>query len=57
MPGERALEVGCRLSRLETSTPEARRFYERAGYERFGSLEDGPERRLWFFRKRLNPTV
>ncbi len=39
---------------LDTFSPQARRFYERAGYAVFGTLDDYPPGHArWFLRKRL----
>jgi GNAT superfamily N-acetyltransferase len=49
---------GCHGAWLDTSMPDAARFYERLGYETFGLLENGegnvvPGHKRWFMRKRL----
>lgn len=49
---------GCHGAWLDTSMPDAARFYERLGYETFGMLENGPGdvvpgHRRWFMRKRF----
>lgn len=49
---------GCHGAWLDTSMPDAARFYERLGYETFGLLENTPDdmvpgHRRWFMRKRL----
>lgn len=57
--GEReALARGCHAAWLDTSNVGARRFYERLGYEVFGTLENQagdapPGHCRWFLRKRL----
>ena len=51
-----ALERGCVGSWLTTFSFQARDFYERLGYEVFGSLENSPGENVRFFlRKRLLP--
>jgi len=51
-----ALERGCVGSWLTTFSFQARGFYERLGYEVFGSLENSPgENVRLFLRKRLRP--
>lgn len=52
---EEATRRGCVGAWLDTFDPDARRFYERQGYEVFGSLGDYPagNGRL-FLRKRLS---
>lgn len=51
-----ALERGCHGAWLNTHSFQAPGFYEKLGYQRFGTLDDFPpgEQRL-FYRKRLAP--
>ena len=51
---QHAIEKGCVNSYLDTHSWQARPFYEKLGYEVFGTLEDYPVRHKKFFlRKRL----
>ena len=51
-----AVERGCFAATLETHSFQARPFYEKCGYEVFGTLEDYPPGHAKFFmRKRLAP--
>ena len=50
----RAVAQGCIGSTLETSSPDARRFYERHRYEVFATLDDYPPgHQKLFMRKRI----
>lgn len=54
----KARDLGCHGAWLDTSSPDARRFYERLGYETFGQLSNAtgqtPEtHRRWFMKKAL----
>jgi GNAT superfamily N-acetyltransferase len=54
------IKRGCHGAWLDTSMPDAARFYERLGYETFGLLENRPDEvvpahKRWFMRKRLAP--
>ncbi|MEM7444813.1 MAG: GNAT family N-acetyltransferase [Pseudomonadota bacterium] len=54
----KALAAGCHGAWLDTSSPKARQFYERQGYEPFGQLSNEPGRapeghRRWFMQKAL----
>jgi GNAT superfamily N-acetyltransferase len=49
-----AIERGCFAATLETHSFQARPFYEKCGYEVFGTLEDWPPGHAKFFlRKQL----
>jgi len=53
--------IGCHAAWLETSNPDARRFYETLGYVVFGKLsnESGQfpdSHQRWFMKKNLNPS-
>ena len=49
-----AVERGCFAATLETHSFQARPFYEKCGYEVFGTLDDWPPGHAKFFlRKRL----
>jgi ribosomal protein S18 acetylase RimI-like enzyme len=49
-----AVERGCFAATLETHSFQARPFYEKFGYQVFGTLEDYPPGHAkFFFRKRL----
>jgi|WetSurMetagenome_2_1015567.scaffolds.fasta_scaffold583150_2 GNAT superfamily N-acetyltransferase len=51
-----ALQMGCKYAHLETFTFEARPFYEKLGYEVFGTLEDYPPGQTkYFLKKKLVP--
>jgi GNAT superfamily N-acetyltransferase len=51
-----AIERGCFAATLETFSFQARPFYEKQGYEVFGTLEDYPPGHTKFFlRKQLAP--
>ena len=53
-----AVERGCFAATLETHSFQARPFYEKCGYEVFGTLEDYPPGHAKFFlRKRLAPAL
>ncbi len=47
-----AKENGFFLSRLETTSFQARKFYEKNGYEVFGKLDDYPKGFQYFFMKK-----
>lgn len=54
----KARDLDCHGAWLDTSSPDARRFYERLGYETFGQLSNAtgqtPEtHRRWFMKKAL----
>ncbi len=49
-----AVARGCRHAHLDTFSFQARGFYEKLGYEVFGSLEDYPEGHTRFFLRKLN---
>ncbi len=51
--------LGCHAAWLETSNPEAKRFYETLGYVVFGELSNEPgqypeSHQRWFMKKRLD---
>ena len=49
-----AVERGCFASTLETHSYQARPFYEKCGYQVFGTLEDHPPGHAkYFMRKQL----
>ena len=49
-----AVERGCRASHLDTHSDEARRFYEKLGYQVFAVLDDFPlGHAKYFLRKEL----
>ena len=49
-----AIERGCLAATLETHSYEARPFYEKRGYEIFGTLDDYPKgHKKFFLRKKL----
>ena len=49
-----ALNHGCKYAYLETFSYQARPFYERFGYELFGTLDDfPPEFKKYFMKKKL----
>ncbi len=49
-----AIRQGCKYAHLDTFSFEARPFYEKLGYELFGTLEDYPEGYCkYFLKKRL----
>ena len=51
-----AMELGCTHAHLDTFSYEARPFYEKLGYELFGTLEDYPPGyKKYFLKKRLVP--
>lgn len=55
---EKARSAGCHGAWLDTSNPDAMRFYEKLGYARFGQLANRKEQppaghRRWFMEKRL----
>jgi len=54
----KARDLGCHGAWLDTSSPDAMRFYQRLGYETFGQLSNAtgqaPEtHRRWFMKKAL----
>ncbi len=49
-----AVSRGCRHAHLDTFSFQARGFYEKLGYEVFGSLEDYPRGHTRFFLRKLN---
>lgn len=50
-----AIRLGCKHAHLDTYSFEARPFYEKSGYEVFGTLEDYPEGYCkYFLKKRLS---
>lgn len=56
---EKGVDLDCHAAWLDTSSPDARRFYEKLGYEVFAELknEEGqkpPAHRRWFLKKRLS---
>ncbi len=51
---EAGIAQGCRAAYLDTFSYQARPFYERLGYEVFGTLDDYPPgHQRYFMRKRL----
>lgn len=51
-----AVRLGCKYAHLDTYSFEARPFYERAGYQVFGKLDDYPEGHCkYFLKKKLAP--
>jgi GNAT superfamily N-acetyltransferase len=53
---ERARERGCRGAHLDTFEYQALPFYQKLGYELFGTLDDFPPGyRQFYLRKRLDP--
>jgi GNAT superfamily N-acetyltransferase len=55
---EYAVERGCFAATVETHSFQARPFYEKCGYEVFGTLEDWPPgHQKYFLRKRLAERV
>lgn len=53
-----ARRLGCHAAWLDTSSPDAHRFYEKLGYEDFGILgnlrgQSLPDHRRWFMKKDL----
>jgi GNAT superfamily N-acetyltransferase len=51
---EEAIRRGCKYAHVDTFSFEARPFYERLGYELFGTLEDYPQGFCkYFLKKRL----
>jgi len=56
---EKAKSLGCHAAWLDTSSPDARRFYGKHGYEVFSELANGedqqpPRHRRWFMKKALS---
>ncbi|MEM6988366.1 MAG: GNAT family N-acetyltransferase [Pseudomonadota bacterium] len=54
----RAIEHACHSAWLDTSSPDAMRFYQRLGFEAFGELSNTagqvpPTHRRWFMKKAL----
>lgn len=54
----KARDLGCHGAWLDTSSPDAMRFYQRLGYETFGQLANAPGQtpethRRWFMKKAL----
>ena len=54
----KARDLGCQGAWLDTSSPDAMRFYQRLGYETFGQLSNAPGQtpethRRWFMKKAL----
>lgn len=47
-----AKKLGCTLSHLDTFDFQARAFYERNGYELFGTLDDCPPGRKRYYLKK-----
>jgi GNAT superfamily N-acetyltransferase len=47
-----AIKLGCKHTHVDTYSFEARPFYERAGYEVFGVLEDYPPGHYKYFLKK-----
>ncbi|WP_422036814.1 GNAT family N-acetyltransferase [Roseibium sp.] len=53
-----ARRLGCHAAWLDTSSPDAHRFYQKLGYEDFGILgnlrgQSLPDHRRWFMKKDL----
>ena len=49
-----AIRLGCKYAHVDTFSFEARPFYEKLGYELFGTLQDYPEGYCkYFLKKRL----
>ena len=52
-----AIERGCAHAHLDTFSYQARPFYERHGYEVFGTLDEYPRgHKRYFLRKSLEPS-
>jgi GNAT superfamily N-acetyltransferase len=49
----RAVERGCHSAWLDTFSFQARGFYEKLGYEEFGTLDYPPNHKRHFMKKRL----
>ncbi|MDH4222996.1 MAG: GNAT family N-acetyltransferase [candidate division Zixibacteria bacterium] len=49
---QEAMQMGCKHAHLDTYSFEARPFYERLGYELFGTLENYPEGHCKYFLKK-----
>ena len=49
----RALERDCHAAWLDTFSFQARGFYEKLGYEEFGTLDYPPAHKRHFMKKRL----
>jgi GNAT superfamily N-acetyltransferase len=47
-----AIRLGCKHAHVDTYSFEARPFYERAGYEVFGRLDDYPQGHCKYFLKK-----
>jgi ribosomal protein S18 acetylase RimI-like enzyme len=55
---ERARSIGCHAAWLDTSNPDAMRFYAKLGYTTFGELANSPDQcppghQRWFMKKAL----
>lgn len=47
-----AIQLGCKYAHVDTYSFEARPFYEKAGYEVFGKLDDYPPGHCKYFLKK-----
>jgi ribosomal protein S18 acetylase RimI-like enzyme len=52
-----ALQQGCHSAYLDTFSFQAPSFYEKLGYEIFGTLDYPPKHKRFFMKKRLTPSA
>lgn len=48
---KRAIETGCKIARLSTYDFQAPKFYERLSYKKFGEIDYGHTKEIFYYKK------